>query len=459
MAQNMKGIFKSLLLIHLLVKASAAKKDELMDDAGQEEEQKRAKKESELVFEAGCKEKEWIHNEDENSTQFRWIASGTLLEKGVCIDKNYRSYIAPQEDGTKVYATIIYQKIRDVDAKKKTISIDLILKLRWLDSDIRTNFTEKMKENGGLSIRQKMNKIWTPGVYIWNRTSVQPKEEWAALTKSRVLTTNLLEKEQIGAWGAIIELKYEVKTTIYCDFDYGQYPMDSQTCSVKIDGDSDNAIFILYDESNTSHTNTTYKAVGLIMDIVFFGGQNGLDADSVGFSVQMKRLIRPYMLKYYIPCMAIVLVSEIGFMVPLTAIPGRVALLVTQFLTLINLFIFQMSDSPSSSDLNVLGEYLLVSLGFVVAAIVEFALVILLNRRAKLTLDTKGNNSSPRKDCTETLHVCQLRGKIWPKHLTNSNGKSILKMPSVYVVDFVAFWAHLSSFLLYNIIYWIQHHG
>ena len=315
-----------------------------------------------------------------------------MLERGVCIDRNYRSYIAPQEDGTKVYATINYQKIRDVDDKLKTISIDLLLTLRWQDTDIRTNFTEKMKQNDGLSIRQKMSKIWTPGLYIWNRTSVQPKEEWAALTKMRIVATNQFRNEETGSWGAFVELKYEVKTSIYCDFDYTQYPMDSQMCSVKIDGDSDNAIFILYDPSSAFHTNRTYKAVGLMMDIVFFGGENGFDADSVGFSVRMKRLIRPYMLKYYIPCMAIVLVSEIGFMVPLTAIPGRVALLVTQFLTLINLFIFQMSESPSSSDLNILGEYLLVSLGFVVAAIAEFALVILLNRKEKLNHNNKSQN-------------------------------------------------------------------
>ena len=52
--------------------------------------------------------------------------------------------------------------------------------------------------------------------------------------------------------------------------------------------------------------------------------------------------MQPYMMKYYIPTMAVVLVSEIGFVIPLTAIPGRVALLVTQFLTLVNLFIYQM---------------------------------------------------------------------------------------------------------------------
>ena len=44
---------------------------------------------------------------------------------------------------------------------------------------------------------------------------------------------------------------------------------------------------------------------------------------------------------------AIVVVSIMGFIIPASAIPGRVALLVTQFLTLINLFIYQMVSYPS----------------------------------------------------------------------------------------------------------------
>ena len=62
----------------------------------------------------------------------------------------------------------------------------------------------------------------------------------------------------------------------------------------------------------------------------------------VGMEITMQRLTTSFFLKYYIPCVAIVLVSEIGFIIPLTAIPGRVALLVTQFLTLTNIFINSM---------------------------------------------------------------------------------------------------------------------
>ena len=59
----------------------------------------------------------------------------------------------------------------------------------------------------------------------------------------------------------------------------------------------------------------------------------------VGFNLTMKRVQQPYLLKYYLPCIAIVTVTQISFYIPPDAIPGRVALLVTQFLTLTNLFI------------------------------------------------------------------------------------------------------------------------
>ena len=61
----------------------------------------------------------------------------------------------------------------------------------------------------------------------------------------------------------------------------------------------------------------------------------------IGLQIKMKRLVRPFVYQYYLPCISIVLVSFMSFVVPLSAIPGRVALVVTQCLTLTNLFIHQ----------------------------------------------------------------------------------------------------------------------
>ena len=64
--------------------------------------------------------------------------------------------------------------------------------------------------------------------------------------------------------------------------------------------------------------------------------------ESIGFNITLERIIQPYLYQYYFPAIAIVVVSQISFMIPLSASPGRIALVVTQFLTLTNIFIHQI---------------------------------------------------------------------------------------------------------------------
>ena len=251
-----------------------------------------------------------------------------------------------------------------------------------------------------------------------------------------------------------------MKTTLYCKFKYGLYPMDTQKCSVRIGGDSDQAIFVLNNEKKNYHTPTSYTAVGLFMDITFFGEKNGGGKKPVGFKVEMSRLISPNMMKYYIPSIAIVLISEIGFLVPLSAIPGRVALLVTQFLTLINLFICQLRESPSDSELNELGAYLLVSLGFVVGAMAEFALALLVSRRQNLKI---GFTNKTIDEGTKEVRPCwgeTSASKMYPteEEIQSYERKSTWTWPLVNKMDFIAFWVHLALFLTYNLGYWIKHY-
>ena len=66
-----------------------------------------------------------------------------------------------------------------------------------------------------------------------------------------------------------------------------------------------------------------------------------MDNYYIGFTVFMVRNTAPFVMKYYLPCAAIVLVSQISFLISPDQIPGRVALLVTLFLVLTNIFIRQ----------------------------------------------------------------------------------------------------------------------
>ena len=60
---------------------------------------------------------------------------------------------------------------------------------------------------------------------------------------------------------------------------------------------------------------------------------------SIGLDIAIKRLTSKYIFQYYLPCCAIVVTASFSFLIPFSAIPGRVALLVTQFLTLTSIFI------------------------------------------------------------------------------------------------------------------------
>jgi hypothetical protein len=52
----------------------------------------------------------------------------------------------------------------------------------------------------------------------------------------------------------------------------------------------------------------------------------------------MERKMAPFVMKYYLPAAAIVTVSQMSFLISPSQLPGRVALLVTLFLVLTNVF-------------------------------------------------------------------------------------------------------------------------
>ena len=298
----------------------------------------------------GCKEKEWI--KDGSQRKYTWVGKGDLLEEGVCIDSNYRKISVPEKGTTKVHTTIEYQKVRDVNDKKQTLFVDMVLTLQWFDPNIKTKFSVEDEKNDGITLSSDaIQKIWTPDLYIWNRTTVKERKEWASLIKARVLTShatydiNNARQHNSTNSKTLVEMKYEIKTEVFCKFDYAKYPMDEQRCNVTISSGSNEAIFVLNANDNTHHSSSHYKAVNLEMSIDYFDENVAHGGNKIGIEISMDRLMQAYLMKYYIPCMAVVIVSEIGFVVPITAIPGRVGLLVTQFLTLVNLFIYQMVRS------------------------------------------------------------------------------------------------------------------
>ena len=89
--------------------------------------------------------------------------------------------------------------------------------------------------------------------------------------------------------------------------------------------------------------------------------------------------------------------------------------------------------------MTILGTYILVSLAFVAFAMVEFAFIIMLNRRA-------------------TMHQHEQKvAEMYPIYNgACKDDKPRVGVPSIPIIDITAFMLHFVAYLIFNIWYWNQ---
>ena len=143
----------------------------------------------------------------------------------------------------------------------------------------------------------------------------------------------------------LIVAEKDLLITLPCDFDPSMFPFDNNICPLVL---------------GFRHANVSigYSDVSLV-EFIKHGEMDGfkielhpgnpsptirygLEITDVRVHIHLQRQWSKYVYQYYIPCITIVIATSFSFIIPLSAIPGRVALVVTQFLTLTNIFINQM---------------------------------------------------------------------------------------------------------------------
>ena len=65
-----------------------------------------------------------------------------------------------------------------------------------------------------------------------------------------------------------------------------------------------------------------------------------------GFVLELKRSPTPFYMNVYLPTGLLTIISFIGFLIPVEVVPGRMALLVTVFLMLVNTSSVERDRSP-----------------------------------------------------------------------------------------------------------------
>jgi hypothetical protein len=265
--------------------------------------------------------------------------NGTLLSSVVCIPDNYIKGEVP-ESPTLVKTILEINNILEVNDKKMRITLDYYQVLMWTDNRIKT----KLSINGASVLNNELiNQIWMPDLWIKNLFDfkllgiLKPTTGLIITVEGKCNHGNdCLEQEMEE--NTLVTYNLEGQATIHCKFNFVSYPMDVQYCDFLMDGSYPypNIVDLSLELGLFAYTNENANIDDFTVDVTFHKKTNKTGIHS---TIKLQRSVLPYVIKYYLPCTAIVGVSLISFLISVDSTPGRVGLLVTQFLTLINILI------------------------------------------------------------------------------------------------------------------------
>ena len=320
-----------------------------------------------LLFDIGVSQK--YENNKSIKQQVEWAGcpyhdETQLLRESICLMPHYQQYDPPEKSGRKVQVDIDFYEIPhvlEIDENKNKIVLNIMQHMEWKDSRIRYNFSSIpniMHDNVSHTkfSPSEVGKIWHPNLDIFTYN----QQDWKYLydpfwyQSLGILKCPTLRDCSPTKGDTTMYANKHWIVTLFCNFDFSKFPMDTNHCKFRqIFGSTSEIVdLFLYPQSARSYRNNkpkkrqswryefrdfkiTVRPVGtLIVQNETF--QNA--SRDFGFDVKLTRIFEPYLYQIYMPCFAIVVVSMISFLIPLTAIPGRVTLIVTIFLTITHIY-------------------------------------------------------------------------------------------------------------------------
>lgn len=365
-----------------------------------------------------------------------------------CIPDEYDREIEPWKYRTLTNSSLpwnyhfkfhIYD-IQEVDDKKQTISLNMYFRIKWMEPRLVIN-DEASDWNDLGSISQ--NEINVPPEllkYLW-----YPDLE--ILGVEAFSTTNILKKMaslQIYK-DRSIKFNARVDSRISCRMTFDRFPFDSHDCPFQVSS--------YYGTKDTVNCTSEYeyekqrqRSLQYLIDVDDLSAKHRYYSvddrqfATCGVNILLNRTKVQILFQVYVPATLLAIVSWVSFTIKPDIVPGRMGLLATIFLVLINIFNGAKSAAPSSTSLNALDLYLIMSIGQVFLALIEYAAILFIsNNGVKSNFICK--NDKKKKPLVQSEENGKL--KIEEKREDTKN-----RLDSVSIIIFPSF------FFLFNVVYW-----
>ena len=116
--------------------------------------------------------------------------------------------------------------------------------------------------------------------------------------------------------------------------------------------------------------------------------------DVSGFDLILKRKPETYILLYFFPSFMMVVTSWINFAVSFEAVPGRLGLLLTLFLMMINMNNSISTEIPKSDSACPLIIWILICTVFIILALLEYFMILIKVKYCKMNKKVKAKDKS-----------------------------------------------------------------
>jgi len=393
----------------------------------------------------------------------------------------------------------VIEEINNINDKAQMISISMYFAVSWLEPRLKINESATEWSEAITGPANEVNEspeilkyIWYPELEIYGLDTFGRQRVLKEMSGVRIIKNKTITYE-LG-----------VRISISCRMNFNDYPLDGHTCQFQVGSyyDTKETVtcqsYFIYDldrQRNLQHFIQIDKLPAEFKEVSLPSGEYA----ACGFQVRLVRKQTQFLIQVYLPSFMFVIVSWVSFLIKPEVVPGRMALLVTLFLVLINIFNSVREEAPISSRLNAIDLYLVVCVFLVFGALLEYAVILMLLKKRRMP---KRNIEKTMEDMFKSNGAaCQLQSPTRPTHLDiqsdsedgsdndqekqlqvqdrnrrksrmmNSDGYSPIdqfnqtpdaglsrhKQALVDNIDAWAMWLSPPIFIVWNILYWISY--
>ena len=172
---------------------------------------------------------------------------------------------------------------------------------------------------------------------------------------------------------------------------FERYPLDEHICKFKVGSTNMDINYMRFGAASFSYDSSSRNTildyqVSLTQiteeDRIFV--YSGANYSVTGLEMKLVRNSQKYLYIYYLPSGLFVVVSWVSFLIPPEVVPGRMAMLITLFLVLINIFNTVTSNSPNVEGMTAIAAWMLACILFVFGALLAYAFILWRKKKSLL---------------------------------------------------------------------------